>query len=144
MARWRAEAIKRLPELRRAIESADSVMAAWIEIQSAFETAYSREPSDESLIDRIYSFADWCIQAPRGPDAGHDPLSAAVVSFYEHIPAFPAARADMPRWFDYQQVAENRDVFAYHIGEESYQELLKDMERDRSRHRPRSVHTREM
>jgi len=50
MARWRAEAPKRLPELRDVITSADSVMALWFELQSAFEEAYRADPPDESLI----------------------------------------------------------------------------------------------
>jgi hypothetical protein len=32
MARWRAEALERLPELRKAIDSADEIMALWIDI----------------------------------------------------------------------------------------------------------------
>ena len=136
MARWRAEAIKRLPELRDVIASADSVMTLWIELQSAFERAYRAEPPDESLIGRIYSFADWCVQAPRGP-AGHDPLGAVIVAFYEDIPAFKPAWDDMPRWFPYAEVADNRRVFAYQIGDEAYEALVEHMKRNRHRYRPR-------
>jgi hypothetical protein len=53
MARWRAEAIERLPELRQTIASADSVLALWGELFDAFEAAYRKEPANESLIARI-------------------------------------------------------------------------------------------
>lgn len=137
MARWRAEALERLPELRDMITSADTVMALWIALHEAFEKAYRADSPDETLIGRIYSFADWCIQASRGPDAGHDPMTAVTVAFYEDIPAFKPARDDMPRWFPYEEVANNRQVFAYHIGDEEYDALVKHMAKNRHRYQPR-------
>lgn len=133
MARWRAEALERLPELRQVITSADDVMALWTELEPAFEKAYRTEPPDESLIARIYGFADWCLRASRGPDAGHDPLSA-VILFYEDIPAFRPAREDMPPWFPYSEVAENRQVFSYRIGDKEYEELVAYMAKNRHRY----------
>src|SRR4051812_26107460 len=106
MAKWRAEAVARFPELRRVTESSDGVMALWIDLWCLFEDAYRADPPDESVIERVYSFADWCSRAPRGPDPGHDPLSAVTVSFYESIPKLRAARDDMPRWFRYSELAQ--------------------------------------
>lgn len=137
MARWRAEALDRLPELQQEIASADSIMALWSELLYAFEKAYRAEPRDESLIARIYAFADWCVQARRGPDAGRDPLTAVMVAFYEHIPAFRPARDDMPRWFRDTEVAENRQVFSYHIGDEEYDALVAYMRKNPHRYQPR-------
>jgi hypothetical protein len=138
MAKWRAQALSRLPELHRVIAESDSVMALWIELTFAFEQAYKPDPPDESLIARIYSFADWCIQAPRNSDAGHDPSTAVTVAFYEHIPTIPESRQDMPRWFRYAEVAQAREVFSYLIGEQSYLELLAHMQRHQYLYRPRS------
>lgn len=140
MALWRVEAIKRLPELRREIQSADSVMALWIDVFFAFRRAYEQEPRDESLIARVYDFADWCMHAARGPDAGHDPASAATVGFYEDIPTLDAARDDMPRWLRYSEVAGSKPVFSYMIGDEKYDELVHHMARNQHRYqsRPRS------
>ena len=118
MARWRAEAL-------------------WIELQFAFEKAYRADPPDEAMIARIYSFADWCVQAPRGPDAGHDPMTAVTVAFYEHIPNFKPAREDMPRWFRYSEVTNNWQVFSYHLGDEEFDALLKHMAKNQHRHQPR-------
>ena len=137
MARWRSEAIDRLPELRQVIGAAQNIMALWIELQQVFEEAYDREPRDDSTIERIYSYADWCEQAPRNDDAGHDPLTAVMVAFYEHIPACSPARQDMPRWFRYQEVVQNKEVFAYHIGEEEYNHLLEYMGKNRNLYQPR-------
>jgi hypothetical protein len=80
MPRWRAAAIERLPELRDTIASADSIMLLWIELRMKFEDAY-REPRNDDLIRRIYSYADWCLAAPRNEDAGHDPPTAARTCF---------------------------------------------------------------
>ena len=46
MARWRAEALERLPEMRETITSAQCVMALWIELELAFERAYEAKPRD--------------------------------------------------------------------------------------------------
>lgn len=139
MARWRAQALKHLPELRDIITAEDSVMALWIELQSAFEKAYRVDPPNESLIARIYAFADWCIQAPRGPDVGHDPLTAVTTVFYEDIPTLKPARDDMPRWFLYSEVAENRRVFSYMIGDEEFDALVKYMAKHQHRYQPRGT-----
>jgi hypothetical protein len=109
-------------------------MGLWIDLLIAFERAYERNPRDDSLIARIYSFADWCKKAPRRSDAGHDPLTAVTVGFYEHISSHPAARDDMPRWFRMSEIMQNKLVFAYHIGEERYQQLLANMQRNRHKY----------
>src|SRR5688500_2281147 len=113
MALWRAEAIARLPELQRTIAAADSVMALWTELSIDFKQAYERKPRNDSLIARIYSYADWCVTAPRGADARHDPLSAVAACFYEHIPRHDLARHDMPRWFLAKDVEFARRTFSY-------------------------------
>jgi hypothetical protein len=137
MAKWRAEALARLPQLRKRIDAADSVMALWSELWFAFEQAYRAEPPDEPTIAGIYSFADWCGRAPRNEDASHDPPTAVTVCFYEHVPAYGPARDDMPRWFTYEEVEQNRQVFSYLIGEQQYFELLRHMDKHRKRYVPR-------
>jgi hypothetical protein len=124
MARWRAEAIERLPEFRDLIESSERVMALWIELLMAFESAYREEPQNESLITRIYSYARWCEIAPRDNDPGCDPLTAVCVAFYEHIPTIKQARNDMPRWFKRAEVLAARQVFSRHISEQAFEDLV--------------------
>ena len=134
MARWRSAAIERLPELREIIASAENVMALWSELTAKFAAAYEAEPRDEDLIARIYAYADWCATAPRCNDAANDPSTAVVIAFYEHIATIPAAREDMPRWFRFEEVADNRKIFCYLIGERECENLLAHMQRNRNRY----------
>ena len=135
MARWRSAAIDRLPELREIIAKAETLMSLWIELHFAFDKAY-REPRNDDLIARIYSYADWCLRAPHpeGADAGHDPLTAVMVAFYEDIPRSKAAREDMPRWFTYNEIAQNRSTFAYHLSDEAFDALLSHMKQHAKRY----------
>jgi hypothetical protein len=132
MAVWRREALQRLPQLRDTINSAPEIMALWIELRLVFERAYEMLPRDDSVIASIYSFADWCMNAPRAPDAGHDPATAVVVAFYEHIPCHPAARDDMPRWFRVAEITQNKEVFARHIGQECFDQLVAHLRANRN------------
>lgn len=134
MPAWRREAIKRLPELRKEIAGAETLMGLWIELNLQFKWAY-REPRNESLIKRIYSYADWCSQAPATKDAETDPGTAVACAFYEHIPTIPAARDDMPRWFTAEQVLKSRQVFSYFLEEKQFADLLSHMRKHSSRHR---------
>ena len=138
MARWRAAAIERLPELRDVIAAASNVMALWTEIQFLFHKAYE-EPRNDDLIARIYSYADWCASAPSGPDAGHDAPTAVTICFYEHVPTDPKARQDMPRWFRYEEVVLMKQVFSYLTGEREYENLLVFMSQNRHRYVPRET-----
>jgi hypothetical protein len=64
-----------------------------------------------------------------------------MVAFYEHIPQSKAAREDMPRWFRYDDVARSRSVFAYHIGDREFEDLLRYMKQNEKRYvrRPAAV-----
>jgi hypothetical protein len=130
MSRWRSAAIERLPELRGIIASAENIMSLWIELKMVFQDAY-RDPRNDDLIERIYSYADWCWDAPRHKDAGRDPSTAVTVAFFEDIPRIPAAREDMPRWFTFEEVAANKELFLYSIGEAKFKSLLADMQKKR-------------
>lgn len=135
MSRWRAVAIKRFRDLREKIEKSSTLMELWIEFSSHFRDAY-RQPRNESLILRVYQFADWCMHAPRVKDSNRDPITAVAISFFERLPVDKATREDMPRWFTYEDVAESRKIFSNLIGEESFAELLKHMAQNRHRFQP--------
>lgn len=136
MAMWKRVAIERFPELRVEIQELDSIGAFWVELTLQFGRAYRRTPWDDSMISRIYSFADWCVHAPRNRDAGRDPLSMVVCSFFEDIWHTPEARKDIPRWLTYDEVAENSSVFSY-LGEAQYADMLKYMKSNRHKYVPR-------
>ncbi len=97
-ANWKEHALQALPELTAEIEEAESSYQMWGSILDAFGDAYA-ESRNESLIRRIYDYADWCCQQPPGETAADDLGTCVAVCFFEHIPEIPAALNDMPRWF---------------------------------------------
>jgi hypothetical protein len=135
MPRWQSAAIELLPALRETIANAENIMSLWIELQREFEEAYG-DPRNDELIARIYAYADWCLRAPRAEDADEDRATAVAIAFYEHIPQCKAARDDMPRWFTYDEIAASRSIFAYHIGEDRFRELLEHMKKNKRRYDP--------
>lgn len=138
MPAWRREAIKRLPEFQKEIARAESVMGLWIELGYHFQRAY-RDPRDDSLIERIYSYADWCTAAPGTHDAGTDPFTAVACAFYEHIPQSAAARDDMPRWFTHQQVLDSTEIFSRFLEPAEFQALLNHLRKNVHLYRERKV-----
>jgi hypothetical protein len=125
MLPWRETAFELLPELAEKITDPeiDTPYLLWFEICAAFDKAYEASPRDESLIGRIYRYADWCVAAPRGDTAADDLLTCTCVCFYEHIPRHPAARDDMPRWISYQDFVGSEQIFRYHLTEEEFAAL---------------------
>jgi hypothetical protein len=108
MSAWRREAVQRLPEHRRVIETAESPMALWIELFLACENACKN--SDEDMVRRFYDFARWCWQSQSA-----DVRTAVACAFYEHLPRTPVLRRDMPRRFGRSAFTELQDVFRYHL-----------------------------
>ena len=123
-AKWKEQALGVLPELAAEIEESDSPYQMWFSIHRAFEDAYAGS-RNESLIRRIYDYADWCCQQPPGKPAADDLGTCVAVCFYEHIPELPAALNDMPRWFTKTDVITMKEILSYHVGEKGYQEILK-------------------
>ena len=125
MEKWLAEAVERFPEIQDDLdfEFVDSPMSLWHEIWWAFERAYE-PPRNEDFIRRVYAFADWCSVQERGDNAANDLLTCVAVCFYEHIPTSPAARADMPRWFERNEVLAMRSTFGYLLSASEFDELL--------------------
>ena len=121
---WREEAARVFPELSEELSECDSPMGFWCELNLTFERAYE-SPVNEDLIRRIYQFADWCLQHhEEDVDAGEHLPTCVCVAFYEHIPSYPAARADMPRWFLREDVLLMKQTFSYHTSEKDYEDLL--------------------
>src|SRR3989442_12502414 len=98
MPPWRDKAEQMFPELAATVREAETPYNLWSDLCDVFNLAYG-PPRDDSLVERIYRYADWCIDQPQGKTAEDDLTTCVAVSFYEHIPEHPVARADMPRWF---------------------------------------------
>jgi hypothetical protein len=122
MPPWRETAFELLPELGETITDPEieTPYLLWFQLRRAFEQAYDASPRNESLISRIYQYADWCVAAPRGETAADDLLTCTCVCFYEHIPQHPAARDDMPRWIPYQDFVGSEQIFRYNLTEEEF------------------------
>src|SRR5215469_566310 len=88
---WRETAEAKFPELRDAVHEAENAYMLWFELRLAFERAYESEPRNESMIRRVYEFANWCDKQPRGETAEDDLLTVVAVCFYEHLPSTPTS-----------------------------------------------------
>ena len=121
---WKTEAFNRFPELHERLVDCDTPYLLWFELRDAFHAAYDDSPRDESLIKRVYEYADWCCGQPAGTTAEDDLATCVSVSFYEHIPESPAALADMPRWFSLEDVRQMQGTFTYMVGADGFQKIL--------------------
>ena len=110
------------PEMADRVNEAETPYILWFFLCDAFESAYD-QPRNESLIERIYSYSDWCMDQPEGATAADDLATCVAVSFYEHIPTHPKARADMPRWFKLTDFLGMEKLFKYHLTHEEFEAL---------------------
>src|SRR5215470_6692676 len=106
---WKEQAKHMFPELLSEVEQAETPYLLWFGLRRAFNNAYSSR-RNESLIARIYEFAHWCEEQPRGATAEADLATCVSVSFFEHIAESPAARDDMPRWFSKEEFSKMESV----------------------------------
>lgn len=119
---WRRKAYELFPELWSEFDRADSSYLLWYEVQKAFDGAY--DSGDRALIDRVYRYARWCCEQPRGESAADDLLTCVVVSFFEEIPLNEKAINDLPNWFSKAEIESMKETFIYHVGEMGYQGIL--------------------
>ena len=140
MEPWREKAVEIFPELAPLFGEDDSPYILWIELRLAFEAAYEKTPPDESLIQRIYRFSEWCCEQPRGETVADDLLTCVSVCFYEHVPLHPQARKDMPRWWQSEDLANGpsgeHNVIAWHLSTEQLEELKRFLDSERDRYDP--------
>ncbi len=110
------------PELADEVREAETPYMLWSSLCKAFDCAYGT-PRDEPLIERIFRYSDWCFDQPQGKTARDDLTTCVAVSFYEHIPQHPEARADMPRWFTLQDFLGMEKLFRYHLSDAEFDAL---------------------
>jgi hypothetical protein len=137
---WREEVCDRFPELRQRFDDheCDTPYLVWFQLRDAFTRAYDQSPRNDALIRRIYDYAFWCAEtAPRGETAEDDLLTCVSVSFLEHIPQHPLARADMPRWFSYEDFMGSEKIFRYHLNEQEFADLKQYVHEHKDMYAPR-------
>ena len=123
---WRHEAISRFPELKDKLEDERDIETPymlWFDLIDLFKKAYE-SPKDDTMINRVYSFADWCVNQPEGSTAEDDLGTCVCVCFYEEIPTCPGAIEEMPKWFSHSDVLAMKSTFSYSVGEEGFQQIL--------------------
>jgi hypothetical protein len=130
-ARWQAEALARFPELAGDIRRAENPYQLWTDLHFAFDGAY--DSGNPGMVRRIYEFARWCCEQPRGKAADDDLLTCVAVCFYEHIPTNPKALKDMPKWWKLKDVQLMKGIFSYLGGEALYAEVLSQFQGKRPR-----------
>jgi hypothetical protein len=119
---WREEALRRFPQFAESFAKADTPYMVWIELNAAFETAYTE--GNEALIRAIYDYAGWCCRQPAGETSEDDLGTCVACCLFEHIPIVPKALHDMPRWWKLDDVVVMKEIFSYHAGPQVYAQIL--------------------
>jgi hypothetical protein len=88
---------------------------------------YRQEAPDRAFIDRVYQFAKWCF-APR---QNVYVRNAAAVSFYETLPDFRPARADLAREFTPAMWVELQPLLHQMLPPEAYDAFKAEIEAPR-------------
>src|SRR4051812_42433750 len=79
MAVWRRKALEVFPELREALNHRDyTIYQLFFDLLPLSRAAH--ETSNDSVLENIYSFAEWCLH-----QHSPEPANAAAVAFYEHL-----------------------------------------------------------
>ncbi len=128
MPHWLQKAHEMFPELISRFEQVDTPYLLWFELYDEFIHSYSASPRNESLIMRVYQFADWCLEQPQGRKADDDLTTCVAVCFYEHLPDHFGIRSDMPRWFTVDDILLMKQIFCYHMSESEFEDLKRYFE----------------
>lgn len=129
MSEWRRVAIEKLPELQNIISVAENPHSLWIELWLQMEDVYAQETLNDSLVERLYAYASWCLWQPH-----NDLLRTAVVTcFYEHLPTHPRIRKDVARWLSEDEFTSLRPAFGYHLSKREVKDFAQEFSTQRYR-----------
>jgi len=120
--RWRKEAFERLPEFRNFLQKEKSPHNFVGDLILRLEDA--DKEGNRDLIQRIYGFVFWCMEATRGKHASTDLPTIVSVSFLEHLPNHERIRRDVGNWFCRAAIVGMKEIYLYHGSEEEYQEMI--------------------
>jgi hypothetical protein len=123
VSEWRRHAINEFPEMRQAIDEAQSVHGVFFELLPALHGAYREPTRNESLIRRIYAFAEWSSSAEHADISG-----AAMTSFYEHLPEFRTAWLDLPNRVSPASLASIRDYLRGYLLPAEYARAISELD----------------
>ena len=137
MSKWRGKAIEIFPEMRPAIEGADTLTSLWIEIVSRLQTQYDRsqespERKHADLIRKVYKYAMWCASAEDWRTR-----EAVEISFFESILPFAMRGgkatydkviADLVANIGLQEIKVRSASLSYSLTQEQKQRFLRDIQ----------------
>ena len=138
MSGWRRKALELFPEREAMIRFPDGVHVVFAQLVGDLHHAYRQTPPDRDFIDRVYDFAAWCFNPKQNPYL----RNAAAVSFYEHVPDFKPARADLAARFTDAMWGELQPLLYQMLPPESYDAFEREIRdrgltrHDRSRRQP--------
>ena len=98
------------------IREPDGVHTVFAQLFGDLRAAYQAESPDRARIERIFQFAAWCF----APTQNRYLRNAAAVSFYEHVPDFAPARADLAAQFTPGMWAELQPLLHRMLPPDSY------------------------
>ena len=123
MSAWRRKALETFPDRRDVILRATGPYVLFAELLGELRAAYREEPPNRDLIDRVYQYAEWCF----APKQNRTLRNAAAVSFYEHVPDFGPARADLARRFTPAMWLELQPLLLRMLPATSYEAFAREL-----------------
>jgi hypothetical protein len=117
--RWRAEALRALPELRQLLENEKIVFspyALWFELLPRVRQAH--RDHDDDFLARAYSLADWCRRQPE-----KDLWNSVGVCFYEHLFDEVWMRPLVARWLSREAVVDAWGLWEYFLPPDAMAEV---------------------
>lgn len=120
MAVWRQKAIELFPQLRDLNSGEYTIYSLFTDLRGELEQAH--EANDADALDRLYSFAEWCLRQK-------DLNNSAAVAFYEHL--FELKQAHWPaiiRRLSPQVVQEVCPLWEWLLSADRFRELQKRLE----------------
>jgi hypothetical protein len=124
LSSWRRKALELFPEREAMLRAGFGVHTVFAELSGDLRAAYRAVPPDRAFIDRCFVFARWCF----GRRQNRDLRNAAAVSFYEGLPAFAPARADLVAHLSRTDWAELQPLFYQVLPPEVYDPFSRELE----------------
>ena len=122
MSRWRHEAFKRLPGLRKQLQQEKTLFGFCHAVYDELCRAYDR--NDEALIRSIYRFSEWCLEQPESEKTEEDLPTAISLCFFEHLPEKDRIRKDLSRHFPRSFLVSMKEIFCYHGSPGKFNEII--------------------
>jgi len=119
---WKSAALAIIPDLEREIGEAETPYLLWFDLYHAFREAYN-PPGNEALIGRIYRYAKWCLDQPRGGRYEDDIKTCVCLCFYQNVPLLPQARDELGQWLAPEDFFALKEVLRFHCDNDTFERI---------------------